>query len=171
MNAGDAPRGTPPGRAPSRAEPRRAKLGARAGGRPRPARPNHPLSAAPPATCPGAGIRGTATPSQTRRSLTLGDGCRRSAAGRGAGPRPASDGGAGPQRRGGGPPVRCRKGAYLPENRAFTPQFAGAEGAGGGVGGVGVCRARGKGGEERARRARSPLDRRIGSPAAAAGPP
>lgn len=44
MNAGDAPRGTPPGRAPRWAEPRRAELGA--GGGPRPARPNQPAGRA-----------------------------------------------------------------------------------------------------------------------------
>lgn len=74
------------------------KAGARSGHGRGSARPRPP----PARSSPGAergpaghGPRGTATPSRPRRSLTLGAGAAGSAAGRGDGPRPASDRGAG----------------------------------------------------------------------------
>ncbi|XP_037993171.1 translation initiation factor IF-2-like [Motacilla alba alba] len=132
---------------------------------PAPARP--PAQALAPERGPaGHGARGTATPSRPRRSLTLGAGAAGSAAGRGDGPRPASDRGAG--REGGGLPFGvgrvniCRK-----PGRLF--HLAEAQGFGEGAW---VRRAArgcpGKGAKSGARCARSPLDCRIRYPAAAA---
>lgn len=61
----------------------------------------------------------------------VGDRCRRGAAGRGAEPRPTTDGSAGPARRRGWPPFRCRKGEYLPEKWAFIPLCRSRGGRGG----------------------------------------
>lgn len=93
-------------------------------------------------------------------------------------PDPLPTGGAGPAKTregrrevgGGGFPFGVGRVDILPGNRAFIPLCrSGAGGAGGGC--VRGAVVPGEGDEERPRRARSPLDRRIRSPAAAAGPP